>query len=124
MLYPSFEVAHLADINRQAAASNFTPRLNSRPSPHVAEAVYDALMGTLNPTLSLTNQEVQLELNRIAEQSKAKLTVKPAEVGGFRPRQASGQRSNSLTSGPRSSLYNSRRHSVRKSPLPLFGKEG
>ena len=36
-------------------------------------------MGTLNPMLSLTNQEVQLELNRIAEQSKAKLTVKPAE---------------------------------------------
>ena len=32
---------------------------------------------------SLTNQEVQLELNRIAEQSKAKLTAKPAELADF-----------------------------------------
>ncbi|MET0585636.1 MAG: ABC transporter substrate-binding protein [Candidatus Binatia bacterium] len=40
----------------------------------VADSVYDALMDTLNPTLSLTDQEVQVELNRIAEQSKAKLT--------------------------------------------------
>jgi hypothetical protein len=40
-------------------------------------------MDTLNPTLSLTDQEVQVELNRIAEQSKAKLTVKPADVADF-----------------------------------------
>jgi ABC-type nitrate/sulfonate/bicarbonate transport system substrate-binding protein len=49
----------------------------------VADSVYDALMDTLNPTLSLTDQEVQVELNRIAEQSKAKLTVKPADVVDF-----------------------------------------
>ena len=49
----------------------------------VADSVYDALMDTLNPTLSLTDQEVQVELNRIAEQSKAKLTVKPADVADF-----------------------------------------
>ena len=49
----------------------------------VSEAVYDALMDTLNPTLSLTDQEVQLELNRIAEQSKTKITVKPADVADF-----------------------------------------
>ena len=37
-------------------------------------------MDTLNPTLWLTDQEVQVELNRIAEQSKAKVSVKPADV--------------------------------------------
>ena len=49
----------------------------------VSEGVYDALTDTLNPTLSLTDQEVQLELNRIAEQSKTKITVKPADVADF-----------------------------------------
>src|SRR5882724_10098514 len=49
----------------------------------VAEAAYDALMDTLNPTLSLTDQEVQVELNRIAEQSKTKITVKPTGVADF-----------------------------------------
>ena len=38
---------------------------------------------SFSPTLSLTDQEVQVELNRIAEQSKAKLTVKPTDVADF-----------------------------------------
>jgi NitT/TauT family transport system substrate-binding protein len=49
----------------------------------VAEAVYDALMDTLNPTLWLTDQEIQIELNRIAEQSKSKITAKPSDVVDF-----------------------------------------
>jgi NitT/TauT family transport system substrate-binding protein len=49
----------------------------------LADSVYDALMDTLNPTLWLTDQEVQVELNRIAEQSKAKLSVKPGDVADF-----------------------------------------
>ena len=49
----------------------------------VADSVYDALMDTLNPTLWLTEQEVQIELNRIAEQSKVKLSAKPADVADF-----------------------------------------
>jgi len=49
----------------------------------VSEAVYDAIMETLNPVLSLTDQEVQVELNRIAEQSKMKITMKPAELADF-----------------------------------------
>jgi NitT/TauT family transport system substrate-binding protein len=49
----------------------------------VSEAVYDALMDTLNPTLWLTDQEIQIELNRIAEQSKMKMTAKPTDVADF-----------------------------------------
>lgn len=49
----------------------------------VSEAVYDAIMETLNPTLWLTDQEVQIELNRIAEQSKMKITMKAAELADF-----------------------------------------
>jgi NitT/TauT family transport system substrate-binding protein len=49
----------------------------------VAEAVYDALMDTLNPTLWLTDQEVQVELNRIAEQSKMKIAARPSDVADF-----------------------------------------
>ncbi len=49
----------------------------------VSDAVYDALMDTLNPTLWLTDQEIQLELNRIAEQSKMKIAAKPADVADF-----------------------------------------
>ena len=49
----------------------------------VSEAVYDALMDTLNPTLWLTDQEVQIELNRIAEQSKTKITARPSDVADF-----------------------------------------
>ncbi|HEX2931529.1 MAG TPA: hypothetical protein VHV54_17515, partial [Candidatus Binatia bacterium] len=49
----------------------------------VSDAVYDALMDTLNPTLWLTDQEVQVELSRIAEQSKTKVSAKPADVVDF-----------------------------------------
>jgi NitT/TauT family transport system substrate-binding protein len=49
----------------------------------VSDAVYDAIMETLNPTLWLTDQEVQIELNRIAEQTKMKITMKPAELADF-----------------------------------------
>ncbi len=49
----------------------------------VSDAVYDALMDTLNPTLWLTDQEIQIELNRIAEQSKMKIAAKPADVADF-----------------------------------------
>ena len=49
----------------------------------VSDAVYDALMDTLNPTLWLTDQEIQIELNRIAEQSKTKVNAKPADVADF-----------------------------------------
>ena len=56
----------------------------------VADSVYDALMDTLNPTLSLTDQEVQVELNRIAEQSKTKINREAADVADFTLTQASG----------------------------------
>ena len=49
----------------------------------VSGAVYDALMDTLNPTLWLTDQEVQVELDRIAEQSKIKFAGKPSDVADF-----------------------------------------
>lgn len=49
----------------------------------VSESVYDAIMETLNPTLTLTDAEVQIELNRIAEQSKMKIAMKPAELADF-----------------------------------------
>ena len=49
----------------------------------VSDAVYDAIMETLNPTLSLTDQEVQIELNRIAEQTKMKITAKPSDLADF-----------------------------------------
>jgi NitT/TauT family transport system substrate-binding protein len=49
----------------------------------VADAVYDALMDTLNPTLLLTDQEVQVELSRIAEQSKTKLGARASDVADF-----------------------------------------
>jgi NitT/TauT family transport system substrate-binding protein len=49
----------------------------------VSEAVYDALMDTLNPTLWLTDQEVQVEVNRIAEQTKLKFTAQPSDLTDF-----------------------------------------
>ena len=49
----------------------------------ISEAVHEALMDTLNPTLWLTDQEVQIELNRIAEQSKTKISAKAADVSDF-----------------------------------------
>jgi hypothetical protein len=40
-------------------------------------------METLNPTLWLTDQEIQIELNRIAEQTKAKIAARPSDVADF-----------------------------------------
>ncbi len=49
----------------------------------VAESVYDAIMETLNPTLWLSDGEIQVELNRIAEQTKMKISAKPADLVDF-----------------------------------------
>lgn len=49
----------------------------------VADSVYDAIMETLNPTLWLTDQEVQIELNRIAEQTKTKVIARPSDMADF-----------------------------------------
>ena len=49
----------------------------------VADSVYDAIMETLNPTLWLTDQEIQIELNRIAEQTKTKITARPSDTADF-----------------------------------------
>jgi NitT/TauT family transport system substrate-binding protein len=49
----------------------------------VADLVYDAIMDTVNPTLLLTDQEIQVELNRIAEQTKTKMTARTADVADF-----------------------------------------
>jgi NitT/TauT family transport system substrate-binding protein len=49
----------------------------------VADSVYDAIMETLNPSLWLTDQEVQIELNRIAEQTKTKITARPLDMADF-----------------------------------------
>ena len=49
----------------------------------VAELVYDAIMETLNPTLSLTHQEASNELNRIAVPTKMKVTTQPEELADF-----------------------------------------
>jgi NitT/TauT family transport system substrate-binding protein len=49
----------------------------------VSEAVYEAIMETLNPTLWLTDQEIQIEMNRIAEQTKMKVTAKPSDIADF-----------------------------------------
>jgi NitT/TauT family transport system substrate-binding protein len=49
----------------------------------VADLVYDAIMETLNPTLLLTDQEIQIELDRIAEQTKTKMTARVTDVADF-----------------------------------------
>jgi len=49
----------------------------------VADSVYDAVMETLNPTLWLTDQEIQIELNRIAEQTKTKISARPSDTADF-----------------------------------------
>jgi NitT/TauT family transport system substrate-binding protein len=54
-----------------------------RMEKEIADSVYDAIMDTLNPTLLLTDQEVQVELNRIAEQTKSKLTARASDVADF-----------------------------------------
>ena len=52
-------------------------------SKEVSESVYEAIMDTVNPTLWLTDAEVQIEINRIAEQTKTKIAVKPTDVADF-----------------------------------------
>jgi NitT/TauT family transport system substrate-binding protein len=49
----------------------------------VAESCYDAIMETLNPTLWLIDGEIQIELNRIAEQTKVKILAKPTDLVDF-----------------------------------------
>jgi hypothetical protein len=49
----------------------------------VADSIYDAIMETLNPTLWLTDQEIQIELNRIAEQTKTKISARPSDLADF-----------------------------------------
>ena len=49
----------------------------------VADSIYDEIMETLNPTLWLTDQEIQIELNRIAEQTKMKFAARPADLSDF-----------------------------------------
>ena len=44
------------------------------------EEAYDIAMETLNPTLSLTDQEVQAELKRIGEQTKSKSASRVADL--------------------------------------------
>jgi ABC-type nitrate/sulfonate/bicarbonate transport system substrate-binding protein len=60
----------------------------------VADSVYDAIMETVNPTLLLTDQEIQVELNRIAEQTKTKITARPADVADFSAAQQVAQELN------------------------------
>ena len=52
-------------------------------SKEVSESVYEAIIDTVNPTLWLTDVEVQIEIDRIAEQTKTKLTAKPADLTDF-----------------------------------------
>src|SRR4030095_1717983 len=49
----------------------------------VADAVYDASMETLNPTLWLSDQEIHIELKRIAEQTKTKINARPSDTADF-----------------------------------------
>jgi ABC-type nitrate/sulfonate/bicarbonate transport system substrate-binding protein len=49
----------------------------------VADSVYDAIMETVNPTLWLTDQEIQIELDRITEQTKSKITTRPSDLADF-----------------------------------------
>ena len=51
--------------------------------PPIAEEAYDAVMETLNPSLSLTDQEVQAELKRIGEQTKSKNASRVADLVDF-----------------------------------------
>ena len=67
---------------RKAETVQFIAR-QYRMEREISESVYDAIMETLNPTLWLTDQEVQVELDRIAEQSKMKFAGKPSDVAEF-----------------------------------------
>ena len=67
---------------RKAEVVQFIMR-QYRMEKEVAGSVYDAIMETLNPTLWLTDQEVQIELNRIAEQTKTKVSARPSDMTDF-----------------------------------------
>ncbi|MBI4524341.1 MAG: ABC transporter substrate-binding protein [Deltaproteobacteria bacterium] len=67
---------------RKAEMVQFIAR-QYRMERDMSEAIYEALMETLNPTLWLTDQEVQIEINRIAEQTKMKIAAKPRDLSDF-----------------------------------------
>ena len=69
-------------VGRRAEMVRFISR-QYKLEPGIAEEAYDAAMETLNPTLSLTDQEVQAELKRIAEQTKSKKTSRVADLVDF-----------------------------------------
>ena len=69
-------------VGRRAEMVRFISR-QYKLEPGIAEEAYDAAMETLNPTLSLTDQEVQAELKRIAEQTKSKNTSRVADLVDF-----------------------------------------
>ena len=49
----------------------------------IAGEVYDAIMETLNPTLWLSDQEIQMELRRIGEQTKTKMNASVPDLVDF-----------------------------------------
>lgn len=69
-------------VNRRIEMVRFISR-QYKLEAGVAEEAYDAAMETLNPTLSLTDQEVQAELKRIAEQTKSKSASRVADLVDF-----------------------------------------
>jgi NitT/TauT family transport system substrate-binding protein len=69
-------------VNRRTEMVRFISRQYKLESG-IAEEAYDAAIETLNPTLSLTDQEVQAELKRIAEQTKSKSASRVADLVDF-----------------------------------------
>jgi NitT/TauT family transport system substrate-binding protein len=69
-------------VNRRIEMVRFIS-LQYKLEPRIAEEAYDAAMETLNPTLSLTDQEVQAELKRIAEQTKSKSASRVTDLVDF-----------------------------------------
>ena len=69
-------------VDRRTEMVRFISR-QYKLEPVIAEEAYDAAMETLNPTLSLTDQEVQAELKRIAEQTKSKNASRVADLVDF-----------------------------------------
>jgi len=69
-------------VDRRTEMVRFISR-QYKLEPVIAEEAYDAAMETLNPTLSLTDQEVQAELKRIAEQTKSKSASRVADLVDF-----------------------------------------
>ena len=69
-------------VDRRTEMVRFISR-QYKLEPVIAEETYDAAMETLNPTLSLTDQEVQAEIKRIAEQTKSKSASRVADLVDF-----------------------------------------